>query len=129
MKRPYGRAFDPPAPVVPVLASAPGLEPTRPLEGKLDTGADLCAIPEGVIAELAVPPVGTVRAAGYAGELREVAVYRVDIRIAGKAHRHVKALSTRRPYAIIGRNVLRSYVLRLDGPKACLELRRPQGSR
>jgi hypothetical protein len=39
------------------------------------------------------------------------------------SHRHVKALSIRRPYVIIGRNILQSYLLRLDGPKARFELR------
>jgi hypothetical protein len=81
-------------------------------------------VPDVVIADLALPPVGTVRAAGYAGELRELASYRVDVVIDGTLHRQVKALSTRRPYFIVGRNVLRFYLLRLDGPKARLELKR-----
>jgi predicted aspartyl protease len=124
MKRTCSHAFDPPAPVVPIFVRhAPAAN--RLLEGKLDTGADICAIPDVVIAELALPPVGTVRAAGYAGELRELAVYRVDVLIEGKVHRHVKALSTRRPYFIVGRNILQAYVLRLDGPNARLELKRP----
>ena len=124
MRRAYSHAFEPLAPVVPVSVTAP--DPGRPklLDGKLDTGADICAVPDFVIAELALPPVGTVRAAGYAGELREMAVYRVNVEIDGHVHRNVKALSTRRPYAIIGRNVLRSYLLRLDGPKDRLELER-----
>ena len=125
MRRAYSRAFDPPAPMVPVLVSSPGPGRGRSLDGKLDTGADICALPDVLIAELGVPPVGTVRAAGYGGELREIAVYRLDIQIDDTQHRHVKALSTRRPYVIIGRNILQSYLLRLDGPKARLELRLP----
>lgn len=109
--------------MVPVLVRAPGPGRDRLLDGKIDTGADICAIPDLLIAELSLPPVGTVRAAGYAGELREAAVYRVDLDISGVLHGQMKALSTRRPYVIVGRNVLQRYVLRLDGPRAMLELR------
>lgn len=125
MRRAYSREFDPPAPVVPVRVTASGPGRGRVLEGKLDTGADICALPDVLIAELAVPPVGTVRAAGYAGDLREMVVYRVDIEINDVTHRRVKALSSRRSYVIIGRNILQSYLLRLDGPRARLELRKP----
>src|SRR5262245_66292861 len=101
MKRAYSKDFVPPAPVVPVLVSTLGPGRGRQIDAKLDTGADICAIPDFLIAELAIPPVGTVRAAGYAGELREVAVYRLNITVENKLHRHVKALSTRRPYVVL----------------------------
>jgi predicted aspartyl protease len=125
MKRAYDEDFTPSAPVVPVVVSGPAAGRERQLDGKIDTGADICALPDIVIAELAIPPTSTLRAAGYAGELREMVVYRVNISIDGKLHKNVKALSTRRPYVIIGRNVLRAYILRLDGSKQTLEIKRP----
>jgi hypothetical protein len=89
--------------MVPVSVRAPGGLDVATLEGKLDTGADLSAVPERFIAELDLPPVRTVRAAGFLGEL-----------------------STRRPYVILGRNVLRRLVVRLDGPGETLEIRLPR---
>ena len=63
-----------------------------------------------------------MRAAGFLGELTEVAVYRFDVEIDGRWIEAVEGIATRRPYVILGRNVLRRFVLRLDGPRAVLTL-------
>ncbi len=126
MKRKLARAFHPPAPLVPVALRAPGGIDAVRLDGKIDTGADVCAVPEHVVAELDLPPVRTVRAAGFAGALQEAIVYRVDVELDGVIHRRLEALSTRRPYAIVGRNLLRSVVLRIHGPREELAVDRPR---
>jgi predicted aspartyl protease len=112
--------------MVPVRVRAPGGVDALELDGKLDTGADLCAVPERYVAELDLPPVRTVRAAGFLGGLQEVVVYRVDVAIGTTLFPRVEALATRRPYAIIGRNVLRHLVVRLDGPRETVGIRRPK---
>lgn len=127
MKRALSRAFDPPAPMVPTRVSAPGGLDIATVEGKLDTGADLSAVPERCIVELDVPPVRTVRAAGFMGEMQEVIVYRVDLEIGDMVFPRVEALSTRRPYAILGRNILKRLVIRIDGPGEKLDIRLPRG--
>ncbi|MFO0589850.1 MAG: hypothetical protein U0441_20080 [Polyangiaceae bacterium] len=129
MKRALSRAFDPPAPMVPVRVRAPNGAPSVDLEAKLDTGADLCAVPEHHVATLALPPVRVVRAAGFLGAHQEVVVYRVDFTIDGIDFLHVEALATRRSYAIVGRNILRRLVMRIDGPKERLELGPPKATR
>lgn len=126
MKRALSRAFDPPAPMVPVHLRAPDGLDTAEVEAKVDTGADLCAVPERLIAELDLPPVREVRAAGFAGVLQQVPVYRVDILLDGDWLKQIEALATRRAYAILGRNVLRHFVIRIDGPKGQLEIKRPR---
>lgn len=126
MKRALSRAFDPPAPMVPIRMRAPDGLDSAELEAKLDTGADLCAVPEHHVAVLSLPPVRVVRAAGFLGGFQETIVYRVDITIDGVDFPHVEALATRRPYAIIGRNVLRRLVLRVDGPRERLEIGLPR---
>jgi hypothetical protein len=75
----------------------------RHIEGKIDTGADVCALPESIIADLDLAPVRTVRAAGFGGVLQEALLFHADLEVAGRRSKHVEALSTRRPYAIIGR--------------------------
>jgi predicted aspartyl protease len=125
VKRALDRGFIPPAPIVPVRVAAPGGIDRVRLLGKLDTGADLCAVPDPVVGELDLVPVRIVRAAGFAGTLSEVATYRIDIELDGIAFAHVEAVATRRPYLIVGRNVLRHLVLRVDGPRERLDLRRP----
>jgi predicted aspartyl protease len=85
-------------------------------------------VPERLVSELDLPPVRTVRAAGFSGAPQEAIVYRVDLDSDGLTFPRVEALATRRPYAVIGRNVLRHLVLRLDDPREQLDLRRPQAA-
>jgi predicted aspartyl protease len=126
MKQSFSRSFDPPAPVVPARLRAPGGDEIVHVDGKIDTGSDLCAVPERLVAALDLPPVRTVRAAGFAGEPREAIVFRVDLEIDGMVFRRVEALATSRPYLLVGRNVLRRLVARLDGPREQLDIRRPR---
>ena len=126
MRRGYSRAFDPPAPVVRVRLRTPGRAEAAEADAKIDTGSDLCAVPERLLATLDLPPVRAVRVVGFAGTAREAVVYRVDLEIDGLVFPRVEALATGRPYALVGRNVLRRLVLRLDGPKEQLDLRGPR---
>lgn len=129
MKRAYSRDFSPPAPMLPLVVRSPGGIDVRHIEGKIDTGADICALPDSVIADLDLPPVRTVRAAGFGGVLQDVLLFHVDLEMADRRSKHVEALSTRRPYAIIGRNILQQFAIRLDGPKSMLTLSLPTPSK
>jgi len=115
--------------MLPVVVRSPGGTEMRHIEGKVDTGADICALPDTVIADLDLPPVRTVRAAGFGGVLQEALLYHVDLELAGRRSKHVEALSTRRPYAIIGRNMLQQFAIRLDGPKGTLTVTLPPRSK
>jgi predicted aspartyl protease len=126
MKRRYSRAFTPPAPMVELRVRAPGGAERRKLEAKIDSGADLCIVPDDVVAELDLPPVRTVRAAGFDGAHREALLYHCSIELAGHHFPHVEALATRRRYTIVGRNVLQALVVRLDGPGSTLSIERPR---
>lgn len=126
MKRGFSHAFTPPAPVVPVRLRSPSGQPSVTLDGKIDTGADLCGIPEQLVSDLDLPPVRSVRASGFAGAAHEVVVYRVDVEIEGLVFPRVEAVAVNRPYVLVGRNVLRALIVRLDGPHEQLDLRRPR---
>ena len=126
MRCSYSRAFDPPAPLVPVRLRAPGRPGVAHADGKVDTGSDLCAVPERLVAGLDLPPVRSVRAVGFAGTVQEATVYRVDLEIDGLVFPRIEALPTARPYVLVGRNVLRRLVVRLDGPREKLDIGRPR---
>jgi hypothetical protein len=115
--------------MVQVAIRAPGGVDVVEISGKLDSGADVCAVPEHLVAELVLPPIRAVRAAGFAGVLQEAILYRVDLVISGIALPRVEALTTRRAYAIVGRNVLQRFVLRLDGPRGVFDINLPRGTR
>ena len=129
MKRSYSHDFTPPAPMVGVMVAAPAGRDEVSLEGKLDSGADICALPESVIAALDLPPVREVRAAGFTGELQPTLLYRCALEIAGERLEGIEALATRRHYAIVGRNVMSRLVVKLDGPQQQLTLAIPTPKR
>jgi predicted aspartyl protease len=95
------------------------------IDAKLETGADLCALPESVVAALDLSHDRVVRAAGFAGIMHEVPVYRADLALDGQRLVHVEALVTKRAYGLVGRNVLRRLIMRIDGPGEKLEIRWP----
>lgn len=129
MKRSYDRKFQPPAAVVPVRIRRAGGTDALTLDGKLDTGADICGLPEWVISTLDLPPLRMVRATGFSGIREQTPIYRMDLEIGNRLLPDIDALATRRPYAIIGRNVLANAIARFDGPGESLDLRWPSTKR
>jgi predicted aspartyl protease len=125
VKRAYSQDFVPPASMVSVVVCAPAGHQGVSLEGKIDSGADICALPESVVASLDLPPVREVRAAGFSGVLEPTLIYRFTLELAGQRWEHLEALATRRHYALIGRNVLRRMVIKLDGPRSQVTLTLP----
>ncbi len=124
MRRSFSRAFAPPAPVVPLRLRAPGGRDAVEVDAKVDTGADLCAVPASLVVALDLPPVRTVRATGFSGAAHDAIVYRIDLEIDDLAFRRIETLAFGRPYALVGRNVLRHLVARFDGPRERLDLSR-----
>jgi predicted aspartyl protease len=98
----------------------------RPVDAKIDTGADLCGVPHSLVDELDLRPFRGVRAAGINGVMGEVPVYRIEIHLDDMRFADVEALSTRRAYLIVGRNVLQHLVFRYDGPRGVIEIRDPR---
>ncbi len=126
MKRKYDPGFAPPAPMIDVALGAGRGAAMRTARAKIDSGADLCAVPRDLVEPAGLHPERMVRAAGFLGDLTEVPVYRMDLEVDGRRLDGVEALVTRRPYVILGRNVLRHFVARLDGPAETLTLTRPR---
>ena len=122
MRRRYSTAFEPPAPVVPLVVRAPGGVDWVSVDAKIDTGADVCTLPRHVAGRLDLPAVRVARAAGFSGAPVEVIIYAADIDLDGTRIEAVDLLVTERPYALLGRNLLRRAVLHLHGPSERLEL-------
>ena len=121
-----GGRFDPPAPVVRVLVTGEGGSAT--CEALLDTGADITVLPLGVAAAVGFnsATAETVEAGGFTDDPADVPVGEFAVRLAGRDS-EVWALVVDRPFALLGRDVLRHYVLTFDGPAERLTVADPAG--
>ncbi len=120
----FDKNFSPPAPVAEVIVTHPvssvnsGLLP-----GKLDTGADLTVIPEGLISQLALKARAQIWARGFDGTFSRRPVYYVRFTIEGFELPIVRCIAAERQNVLVGRNVLNRFILTLDGKNLRFDLR------
>lgn len=124
----YNRQIAPPAPLVIVVIRNPRMRAmfaTNP--ALIDTGAACSTITPEILQELQPPRTGTIYVESYKGKGDFVPLYRVDIEIHNWVFREVEVVVGASNYAIIGRDILNSFDLRLNGIDGKLEfLRGPQ---
>lgn len=120
----YTTALTPPAPVVNVTIVCPATG-TR-LEGQpaqIDTGADRSVLPGRAVAALGLVEDGRLRFQGFAGGVVELPIFLVDLRIQDLPAVTVRAvLGEHEPLILLGRDILNSLRLVLDGPPQILEI-------
>jgi predicted aspartyl protease len=117
----YDAAYEPPAMVVPVSVSAPGGGGDAILTAMLlDTGADCTIVPERTAANLRLPRVGVIEVSGVTGAPTKHAIHAATLHIGTwEALVEVVAMGE---HAILGRDLLAAFVVRLDGPRAAVTL-------
>lgn len=122
----YDRTFNPPAPVVDVIvANAVATNKRSVLRGKMDTGADITVIPEGLVGPLGVSPKGRAWTRGYDGTYAQRPVYYVRITLEGLIIPTVRCIAANRSDVLLGRNVLNRFLIILDGKNLTFEVRNP----
>lgn len=104
------------------MVRAPGGVDWVEVDAKVDTGADVCTLPLHVARRLDVPAVRVARATDFSGAPVEVIVYAADFDLDDRWLEALDVLVTERPYALLGRNLLRRALLHLDGPRGRLDL-------
>ena len=98
------------------MVRAPGGVESVKVEAKVDTGADVCTLPLHGARRLDLPAVRVARATGFSG------VYGADFDLDDRRLEALDVLVTERPYALLGRNLLRRALLYLDGHRERLDL-------
>ena len=120
----YVDHFQPPAPFISVSLR-------DPLTGRavgnqaalIDTAADRTILPALTIETLGVGEDGHSSFQGFAGNIVELPLFLVEIRIHDLPPFEVRAaLGKHEPYILLGRDVLNALRIVLDGPQHFLEL-------
>ncbi len=122
----YDLSFNPPAPVVEVVVAHPVTRiNSGALRGKVDSGADVTVIPEGLVAQVRLTPKGRAWTRGYNGTYSQRLVYYVRLIVEGFALPTVRCIAVDRANVLLGRNMLNHFIIVLDGKNLSCELRDP----
>jgi predicted aspartyl protease len=120
----YVGTESPPAPYVLVSIGRPdGTTITNDIPAKVDSGADRTVLPKLLVEQLRLDEVEQREFAGLGGHRVSMAIVRVLITIKECTPLEVNAASTDgEPYILLGRDVLNTFRIVLDGPNRKLEV-------
>ncbi len=119
----YDKTVTPPAPFLDVLLRSPtnaALAITVP--AKIDTAADITAIPETALESLRLQAGDEIPVSGYDGRLATVHTYFVILEVAQARFRIAEVVVTPERYALLGRDVLNHFYTHLHGPDLTFDL-------
>ncbi len=120
---PYNRSVHPPAPFLEVVLHHPGNpQVTQNLPAKVDTGADISAIPFSTVDEFNLSRFSTIPVEGYDGQLSMVPTYAIGLYIADTYLGHLEVISIPETYVLLGRDVLNRFYIRLNGPDLTFDM-------
>ncbi len=122
MKVEYNRSSDPPAPFLDITVfdpAHPSVRQTTP--AKVDSAADITALPASLVQALALTQTHWLKVAGYDNQEAQIAVYDAAVEIAHVRAR-IEVIAIPEDYALLGRDVLNQLRLLLDGPSLTLEI-------
>lgn len=120
----YNEQKQPPAPFVLVTLTNPldGSELTG-VPAQLDTAADRTLIPLALLQSLGLEPIDDILIGGVGGSQETMPVFAVALTIFTLPSRTLSVVAhPGEPWILLGRDVLNSLRLTLDGPKLALEI-------
>ena len=114
----YDTRYSPPALVIDAeFSSIGGRRRRKTVSALLDTGSDITAIPATLVEPLGLYPIGRLQLEDVAAELTDVYTYAAGLHIADMMIPRLEVILTQLDFAVIGRDVLNLFYLRLDGPE------------
>jgi len=121
----YSTEYDPPAPVLTVAISLPvgaAAQRTEQISALCDSGADLTCLPAYLIEALGLLEVDEVQVEGYDGSTQIKPLYAARLSLPDSHSHLVRIVPTSSGEALLGRDVLNSLRLELNGPQRRLSL-------
>jgi predicted aspartyl protease len=122
MKHAYSDRFTAiPAMILEVRVFAIGTPRSRRVPAKIDTGADLCVLPDSIVSEVRLAAFGfrMLRAVGHPAY--KAPTYWAGITMSSHDFT-LEVVSHSQPYALLGRDLLNQLKLIADGPNETFEL-------
>ena len=121
---PYNHQIEPPGPFLEIIIRHPRLPAKfQIVPAKLDTGADISAIPQRIVDELELLPVRTLLIEGYDGSQTAIDTYAVTIEAAKAPFRQTEVILIPEEHALLGRDLLNFFYIQLNGPTLTFDLR------
>jgi hypothetical protein len=120
----YNATLMPPAPFVNVTLRnyATGAR-IESFPAQVDPGADRTVLPEAIVKALDLPQTDVLLIAGLGGLARHLPAYVVHVSVHTSPGKLVKIVATSgEDWVVLGRDVLNSYRILLDGPHLALEI-------
>ena len=118
---PYNRDIEPPAPFLDVTVEHPTTGQQLIFPAKLDTGADISAIPVSAVNQLRLLSIRTIPVEGYSGDAIPVQTYALVLNVASARFR-MEVIAISESHVLLGRDVLNYFYARLNGPDLTFDL-------
>jgi hypothetical protein len=114
----------PPAPFVNVTLLHPtGSPERRDVPAQVDSGADRTVLPEDLARAMGLPQVGQITIGGLGGILHTLPLFAVLLGVHDLPAQPLEVvINPGEPWILLGRDVLNSHRLLLDGPQLALEI-------
>jgi hypothetical protein len=120
----FNISVTPPAPFVYVtISSRDGSRETGNVAAQLDTAADKTVVPWEVVQELRATPDGEIPLMGLGGQIAHFPTFFLHLPVHDNKPIAVEVVaSPEEPHILLGRDVLNSFRILLDGPGLVLEI-------
>ncbi len=119
----YNKQYSPPAPVLTLKITLPELSQSHTeINGQLDTGADISAIPAKVVEELDLEPASEILISGYNSQEETIPTYIVGLELPQARVRHIEVITIPEYYVLLGRDILNHFYINLNGPDLTFEM-------
>lgn len=123
----YTRSVEPPAPFVHVTLRCPVPDKiVSDVPALLDCAADRSVIPAAIVDQLELVQIDEVPIMGFGGHVVTAPSFLIEIALRQLPAVTVEAIADAdEPYVILGRDVLNSFRVLLDGPNLVVEIQSP----